>query len=343
VCNILAVKLALSFAGFVLLCALVVLLHNTGSIATALVLYGVVFGEALSPGWLFQGMEDLLPASIVNAASQVITSAAVLTFITDPSDAMLYAAILSVVSITVILCALVFVFFSYGLRLVRPWPREMIALAREGRPMFVSMLLGGLWSNSNAFLLGVLTNSQAVGYYSGAERITRAAIGLFGPLSQAGYPRASRLAAESRIEARRWSSKLLVMLGGMALSMMALFLIGAPLIIKLLAGPQFYGSTVILRILSVSILTSAISSVFGLQLLVPFGLDAAYLRTMGAGALGNVVVGVAFVSACGYTGMAYTTVIVGIAVAVMQGIVLTKHGLLPSFRWPWSPCYLNPA
>src|SRR5450755_3053807 len=69
--------------------------------------------------------------------------------------------------------------------------------------LFVFRSGESLYGAGNAFILGLFAPAASVGYFAIAEKISKAAFGLLNPVREALYPRLSRLAAGSGVEAAR--------------------------------------------------------------------------------------------------------------------------------------------
>ena len=141
----------------------------------------------------------------------------------------------------------------------------------EGWHVFLSTIAINMYTTTNTFLLGLLTNNTLVGYYSIAEKFITAANGLFSPISQALYPYISRTVHNedktSNIIRIRKLTKLAAMLG--AIFSLGLFIFADPLI-SILFGPEYASSIVILRILSIIPFMVSLSNIFGIQTMLTF-------------------------------------------------------------------------
>jgi len=132
----------------------------------------------------------------------------------------------------------------------------------------------------------------AVGYYSAAERLISAVVGLLGPFSQAVYPRFSRLARESRAQALLWGQRMLAFTGGGTLLLSVLVLTGAPLIVRIALGPKYAPSAPVLAIMAPLPVLIAVSNVLGVQIMFPFGHEKKVLAIVVAAGLVNLILAV---------------------------------------------------
>jgi len=288
-----------------------------------LILYGSVIGNVLFPVWLFQGMERMTAISITNLAVRTLGAVTILLFVRQPGDFLRYAIVLSVQALVAGLIGAAAAF--YLLRISFVWPtwqgtRESIA---EGSPLFLSSAAISLYTSGNAFVLGLLTNPVAVGYYSAAERIVTSVAGLVGPFSQAVYPRFSRLARESRVQTLRWARKMLALTGSGSLVLSVLLFIGAPLIVNVFLGPKYTPSAAVIAILSPLPVLIAVSNVLGVQLLFPFGHEKGVLAVVLVAGLANITLAFLLAPRWQASGMAT-------AVVISEAIVTLGY-----FAWTW--------
>ncbi len=180
-----------------------------------------------------------------------------------------------------------------------------------------------MYTSGNAFVLGLLTNPVAVGYYSAAERIVTSVAGLVGPFSQAVYPRFSRLARESRVQTLRWARKMLALTGSGSLVLSVLLFIGAPLIVNVFLGPKYTPSAAVIAILSPLPVLIAVSNVLGVQLLFPFGHEKGVLAVVLVAGLANITLAFLLAPRWQASGMAT-------AVVISEAIVTLGY-----FAWTW--------
>ena len=108
---------------------------------------------------------------------------------------------------------------------------------RMGWSMFLFRAAFTLYTSGNGFILGLFAQPAQVGYYAGAEKISKGLLTPLSPLSQAVFPRVSYLAVHSRDRAARVAklSMIVMGLGGIVLGAVAFFF--APLIIRIVLGP----------------------------------------------------------------------------------------------------------
>ena len=191
--TVMFIKLMLTVVSFVALLAIVTFIPKFSNDADVYLLtFGIVVGYVLFPTWLFQGMEYMKYTSILNIIGKVIFTVFIFVFIHQSSDYLLVPIINSFGYIVVGVLGIYISLTRFDIDLSLPSVENIKYHLREGWHVFLSTIAINMYTTTNTFLLGLLTNNTLVGYYSIAEKIITAANGLFNPISQAIYPFISR-------------------------------------------------------------------------------------------------------------------------------------------------------
>ena len=193
-----------------------------------------------------------------------------------------------------------------------------------------------MYTTTNTFLLGLLTNNTLVGYYSIAEKIITAANGLFNPISQAIYPFISRRVnnedKNSNILRIRKLTKLAAVLG--AVFSLGIFVF-ADLIISILFGPQYSSSILVLRILSIIPFMVSLSNIFGIQTMLTFNYKRAFSRVVLMGGILDIILGIILITLLNEVGIAISFAVTETFITVAMLLFLQSKdikifGELPS-------------
>ncbi len=296
--------------------------------------FGVVAFGALNPGWLYQGVEELEFSARVGVVLKLAYVPALFLFVRKPGDTAAWLGLQAVTAGLGSLWLWTHASRSLGVRWVLPSRAGIARQLRQGLAIFFSQSAVALYTSGNVFILGMLTNVTVAGYYSAAERLVKVAMGAWGPLQQAVFPRASRLAAQSREAALRLAGKMLFLQGGLGAVLSAGLLVAAPWLAPLAFGPKFGPSVAVLQILSVLPFLIAVSSVLGIQVMVPFGKDRAFATALLAAGLCNVGLGLLLVPRWQASGMAVSVAASECLVTACMFGYLWRHRLTPSLGRP---------
>lgn len=328
--NVWTAKALLCGISFLVLLGLVQVIPKFRDASTLLfVLYGTAAGNVLFPTWLFQGLERMVPISVINLVVRSLATIGVFVFIHQPSDYMIYAGLLSFQWLGAGLLAVIVAYRNLSLCFALPTWKGVWHVLVEGWVLFLSMGMVSFYTIGNTFILGILTNNTVVGYYSAAEKLVKAVSGLLGPISQAVYPRVSRLASTSKAQALIWGRGLLLVMGGLGLSLSVLLWIGAPSIILIFLGSQYESSVPVIRILAPLPFLIAFSNVLGIQILFPFHHEKAVLKMVFVAGIINLFLAVLFAPRWHASGMALAVVISELFVSTAYMAYSWVHKLNP--------------
>jgi PST family polysaccharide transporter len=283
--------------------------------------------QGFSMTWFFQGFERMPLVAGLDMSTRILATIGVFVFVRSPGDAWRALAVQG---------AGAFVSFLFGLGLAyRELPLRLPRLAsvfeafRMGWSMFLFKSSVSLYTTGNAFILGLFVSPQLVGYYAGAEKISRACLGLLNPISQTLYPRLSHLAYHARDRAARLARVGMTLMGSTGVALGILLFAFAPLLVRVLLGPGFDPAVPVLRMLSLLMPLIALSVFMGMQWMLPLGLDRLFTTiTIIAGVI-NLGLAVALARAFAGVGMASAVVLAETFVTVSMYLELRRRNLDP--------------
>ncbi len=243
--RILAARLVLFCLGVPVLC-LAALGINSALLPIVAAWCLVPLSFALSPNWLFQGLQDNSALAVSNVVSRGLAMALVLTFVTTPDDIILVPIIIGNCYLAGALVSLAVGMHKHRLRFVAPSWAEIIALLRNGRHVFLGNLSTIVYKDINTLLLGILgASSGAIAAYSMAEKLAKALQAVIRPLNQHYFPRAiqqaDRAAPRRAVLLRmlRLSAIQQAVLAVMILSAGAVFVVFGQRILMAIGGESF--------------------------------------------------------------------------------------------------------
>jgi PST family polysaccharide transporter len=277
--SVMLTKLILTVVGFAVM---LVVVFATPKLRADWLLYVVSFlsvvGNFLFPVWFFQGMQKMGHVAVRDFASKLLSLVALFVLVRHETDYILAAGIQAGAMVVAGLAGLLNVRRVVRLRWTSPGWSEVYAALRDSWPVFLSMAALSLTAATNQFLLGFVTTTAEVGYYSAAYRIVVTLRMLVVPIVTALYPHISHLAANSKENAVRFLQRYTMLLSlPFLLISMGLF-VGAPLIVDTLFGPEFAASKLILRILAPSPFLLALSHNYSTYFMLAFGYDKQWSR-----------------------------------------------------------------
>lgn len=243
---------------------------------------------AIGCEWFYQGVEDFKYITI--RAITIKTLCVILLFLLVKSkEDLLYYAVYSVIGSV---GNNVFNFFR-----LRKYVKLKLIDFNELRPLrhlkptlriFVLNLVISIYVNLDTVMLGFLKDSAAVGYYTGATKLTKMLLGIVSSLSTVMIPRLSNLIQNGQYnEFKLLAQKAVDFVVMLSLPLFLGLLVTAPYLIRLFCGDSYEPSISTLQIVSPILLFIAMSNVLGIQILYPQGKEDIVVKCTIAGALVN--------------------------------------------------------
>ncbi len=284
--------------------------------------WGVVVGSCLFPQWYFQGIQRLGQITAVNVIIKILLLASVFIIIKERGDYILvpliYSASFIIAGLYASLICLKDCHFLHHVR-----PKDTRQAFKDGFPIFLSSSMSTILNGSSVFIMGFIVSEELIGYYSGFDRIIRACLLLFAPITTAIYPHVSELMAEHKEEAvkyiKRAAKYTLYLAFGIALAIV-LF---SDFAIKLLFTESFIAYKLVLYILSAWMIFSVANNFIGIQYLTSTGHSKLYATLMTTS--GIVTIFLIFVLTKQYS-------CYGTAYAILTGEVLLTTTMLTSIK-----------
>ena len=326
--SIIFTKIFLGLLSLLFLC-MVVRLFNVFSRYEELyyITFGIVIGNILFPQWFFQGIEKMKYITIINFIIRLLGTISIFILIKVQGDFLKLAAINSTVQIIAGLTGLILVMKKFSVKLIFPGYNQIKEQLKRSSDLFKSTIAITLYTNSNTFILGLLTNEQVVGYYSAADKIRIAAQNLLGPISQSIYPHVNYLVLKSKEKFLKFNRKLLKLQGLFAfLISLAIFLFAGP-ISNVLFGSGFIESVKVLKILAWLPFVISISNVYGIQTMLPLNYEKQFFYMVASASILNLILLFSLIPVLSGIGAAISFFVTEIIVTISMAVFCKKKGL----------------
>ena len=300
-------------------------LHGSTMLLTAGVFWAVAWG--FNPLWFFQGLERLRFVAMLEVLSKVAALALIFLWVKAPDDAWKVLFFQGLAAMLVTGTAMVAAWREVGV--VLPGYGQIISALAQGSNLFIFRAAVSIYTVGNVFILGLFVSPIQVAYYSGAERLTKALLGMLEPINRTLLPRISHLLRTNPSHAARTartSVAIMVSLGFIFYAMLSLL---APSLVEILLGPGYEPATDLIRIMGVLLPVIAFNLALGLQWMVPLGLDKVFNIITVSGGLLNLAVAFVIVPRWAETGMAYVVVFTESTIAFLLFSTLYYLGKLP--------------
>lgn len=238
--------------------------------------------QSMGLQWLFQGLEEVVPAALVTLGARLAGLAGISWFVWTPADAGRAIACQSIPSMLALAPLIWWTMKRIGWG--KPSWRGIGRSLQESASLCLYRV--GLVGFAAAVpaILAAQHGAQELAWFSGADRLARATASFLDPLSAVLYPRWSRDSPRMAPGEAITSGLFSVVTAGAGLSLL-LYLLAGPLV-EWLLGPRFAPAAEVLAILAWLPLGQALAGVGGTQGLLALGGDrmvlASYLVTSSA-------------------------------------------------------------
>lgn len=244
-----------------------------------------ILSNTLLPHWYFQGQQKMWRIAASNLIGSLVYTAGVFVFVKTGNDT-LNVAILSTVSS--------FFSLAYSFYLVKKDGIPLFSLSlldidfslntlRRALPLYLSTVLSAIYTNIYVVFLGLVSSEKIVGYYSAAERIIKALLGIESVLGMSFYPHLSKIYAFNPTRFLKEISKTSFVTLSFSIIICASTLFSSSLIINVIYGNDFQESISILRILCILFPVLAINDIGGTQFFLPMEMKSRFLMATAIG------------------------------------------------------------
>lgn len=170
---------------------------------------GYMIANSFLPTWFFQGIEKMVNITMGLLVARILSFVLIFSLIREKGDYVWVPLINSGGLMAGVFLMYVLMFYREGIKLMLSSKVQLMKILRESIPLFVSNVAISVYTGINIVVLGFLTTDTVVGYYSAAERLVKAGMGLQGQLGNVFYPHTSSMLKVSReraclYEARVW-------------------------------------------------------------------------------------------------------------------------------------------
>lgn len=225
-----------------------------------------MLGQILFPVWFFQGVEQMRYITIINIVSKILFTIAIFVLVKQSSDYLLVPLLTSLGAIVAGIYSLFLVYTRFDIKFKIQKIHILISYLKGGSNLFYTSVLGNLLTSSGTVILSFVSTNTVVGYYSAAERLFRAVVGLFAPITQALYPISCRKVMYEET-ARSYIRKIALIIGGVAFFIGTTVAIFSEKIIAIVYGGAFLSYSYILAVMMIWLFFGVINNIIGIQYL----------------------------------------------------------------------------
>lgn len=261
--SIITTKLLFFFVSFFVFLILIFSINFfNGNHSLYIITFAQLFGLAINPVWLFQGIQKMKFIAFPNLIVFCFIICLMFLFVKQPSDIFLFQLIVACANLLGGLISLFIVFRIIGLKFHKPDIKNILLEIKTGFHIFNVTLWGSIFVNSITFFLGIFCGNIYVGYYKPAETLMRGITTIFYPVRNALFPYIAAISAKAPSVGRKLINKYSFYITLAAIFPCLITFIYPDTILNFITGKTFIDASLIIRMFSFWMMITIIGNNF---------------------------------------------------------------------------------
>lgn len=282
-----------------------------------------ILSSMFDVNWFFFGQENFKIVVFRNMAIKVVTTCLIFIFVRSKDDLVIYVLIMSLGYLLsqLIVWQLIIRMYTYHF----PGIKRVFVHLKPNLILFIPFISVSIYRYMDKIMVGEITTISEVGYYENAEKIVSILMSFITAIGTVMLPRMSALYAENnQVEIKNMLNKTTAFMSFMA-SVVAFGIASiSERLVLWYYGDEFIGSILILKLLCITIPFICYANIIRMQILIPKGLDRAYVLSTIFGAAINLLFNLFMIPRLGGIGAAIGTVIAEFSVMIYQLVAIRK-------------------
>lgn len=274
--------------------------------------------------WMFFGMEQFKITVPVNFTIKVLNILAIVLLIKEPSDIYIYSIIIGM--IPVITNVILWRYLKQFVDWYKPNFQDIKPHIKPELVLFLPVIAVSLYKVMDRIMLGNLSNSIEVGYYTQSESIVNIPMSLITSLGAVMLPRISNLISKGDVNSTKKYIESSILFAMMLASVMTFGLLSiAPTFATTFFGEKYAPCGILIMGLSVTIIFISWANVIRTQFLIPNSKDKEFMISIIAGAVVNLIINFCLIPKYASNGALIGTICAEFIVCVLQTFMVRKY------------------
>lgn len=269
--------------------------------------------------WFFNGIEDFKYITVVGLAIKSLCLLLLFLLVKSETD-LFYYGIYTVLGY--VGCNLVNFFRLRKYLIIERFSYKDLNIKRHIRPalsVFVFNIVTSIYINLDTVMLGFLSSSASVGYYTAASKVSHILVTIITSFGAVILPRSSNLIEKGKMsEFAVLTEKSFNVLSLLAFPLCVGVFVCTPYLIEVFCGPNFSPAIITLQIVSPIIIALGFSNLIGIQILYPLGKVKLVTISACVGASINVILNFILIPLYSQNGAAIATLVAEWSVLITQ-------------------------
>lgn len=264
--NVLWARILLMFVSFVVLSVCVLIIPKLRENADVIMIsFLMIPGHIMFPDWFFQAMERMKYITILNIVSKTLFTVAIFLFIKERQDYILQPLFTSLGFVISGIIAMYYILIKWKIRLRISSFKTVLRTIKSSTDVFINNIVPNFYNAFTSILLGFIGGDVANGLLDAGKKFVYVAESLLSVLSRTFFPFLARKGEKHSLYAK-------INLTISILIATCLFIF-APLIIRCFFSSEFENSIVVLRIVSVSIVSLSLKNIYAFNYMILRGYE----------------------------------------------------------------------
>lgn len=283
-----------------------------------------VWSAVFDINWFFQGLEKFRLIVVRNSFIKLISLIAIFMFVRTNGDLWKYVLILALGT----LCSQL-ILYSFLRKNVKYTKIKFIDVKKHIKPvlvLFIPVVAITFYKVMAKIMLGNLSTITEVGYYENAEKVINVPISIITAIGTVMLPSISNLISKGEEEkVEEYLYKMTKFMYFLVIPMALGIILISDNFVNLYLGSEFSKSSIVLKILSISMIFSSTANVLRTQYLIPKEKDKGYVISVIMGAIVNFIFNMIFINYWHAMGAAIATLLAEATVTIAQLIYVRKQ------------------
>lgn len=282
-----------------------------------------VLSGIIDINWFFFGLTDFKFTTIRNTIVKLLSLICIFAFIKTKEDLLLYFIIMG--ASFFLSSALLWTRVRKNVDFYRPSLNEIVVHIKPNLILFIPILAMSIYRVMDKIMIKELSSITQNGYYENADKIIAMALTAFSAVATVMMPSVSNMVAQGKKDEikslLRDTMQISMFLGfGMMFGLIAVGRIFAPIFF----GAEFQETGVLIQFLALTIVMSGWKAVLRSQYIIPYEKDKAYVISLVAGAVVNVICNYYFIQRYQARGAVIGTILAELVGFIIQTAVAAK-------------------
>lgn len=327
--ELLSILLLTTIISYSLLFFLIFNINSLNNYKEILILISpLIFLTNIGVEWFFQGIEDQLYITVRFIIIKAITLTLLFLLVKTENDVLTYAAIMTFSTAGSNIFNFFYIKKFINLALIKFKDLNIKKHLKGILTIFLATISVSIYVQMDNTLLGYLVGDKYVGLYSTSNKLIRFAILFITTLGSVMLPRLSNLYENKDFKSyNTYLEKTLKYILFLSIPISVIFFSFSDYIIEFMAGKEFLGSIIPMKILSPLVVIIGLAYFLAFMVLYPQGEERLYTLVVFISAIISIVLNIIFIPKYFHFATAWVNLIVEF-LAVIIMIIMTKKQLL---------------